>query len=63
MTIGERIDKLTQEYIDLYESLKTDPVLADKAATLAKHDLIVQRYTASAALDNLTEHIERSETC
>jgi hypothetical protein len=58
VTIGERIDKLTEEYIALYESLKKDPVLADKAAMLAKHDLIIQRYTADAALDNLSQHIK-----
>lgn len=60
-TIGEAIDKKAQEYIELYESFRADETFHDQAASLAKHDLIVQGYIYQEALVKVKRYIASAE--
>jgi hypothetical protein len=60
-TVGERIDELTQEYIGIYERMKTDPVLSDRAEGIALHDPVLKRFIWRSVEEKVQAHIEEAK--
>ena len=57
-TIGDEINRVAREYIDLYEEFRADPEFKEKAKSLAVHDLIMRKYVAEKALEALEKYIK-----
>ena len=60
-TIGQAIDELAQEYIELYKKLKQDESLEDPAG-LAVLDLWNRAYIAREAQKIVEAHIAKDES-
>lgn len=56
-TIGDRIDKLTIEYCELYDDLLQDDMFKDKAENLTLHDLIIQQFVYEHVQKNIEVYI------
>ena len=59
-TIGERIDELTEAYIEIYERYKDDPMFKN-AASIALADPILKKFTWENVYKNVKAHIEKDE--
>ena len=59
MTIGEKIEYKIKQYSELYERLKEAKY--PNAISLAKYDLILEKYIAERALEGLVAAIQESE--
>lgn len=57
--VGEEIDRLTKEYIEIYNRLKADGF--EKADSIAVADLILSKFTYEEALKNVQAYIERDK--
>lgn len=62
-TVGEEIDGLVDSYTRLYDELKVDKLesIAEKARSLALHDLILGRYKYDRALERVRAYIDADE--
>ena len=61
ITVGDRIKELSADYIQIYEDLKTNSTLSDKAAALALTDPILKKFTWEQVEQNVRSYIEESE--
>jgi hypothetical protein len=60
-TNGAMIERLTERYIELYESFLADPKFCDDAQGLAEHDIRMNQFVLEQVLKNLRSHVEEKE--
>lgn len=59
MTVKETIDAKVKAYWKIYQSFKKDPEFKDKAESLALYDLVMQKYVAERAIEELEAKIKK----
>lgn len=56
-TIGQQATIKAKQYFKLYQEMKNDKSLSDRAEGLAKHDFICEKIMNELALEQLTQMI------